>query len=45
MNYSYLYFAIIFLIGEIVINLTFYDYLKKYFKVGKKSEKNQLAIF
>ena len=45
MNYSYLYFVLIFLIGEIVINLTFFNYLKKYFKVGKKSEEESVSNF
>ena len=35
MNYSYLYFVLIFLIGEILMNLTFFQYMKKYFKVEK----------
>ncbi|MBA4258941.1 MAG: hypothetical protein C0446_07240 [Chitinophaga sp.] len=35
MIHNYLCFALIFLVGEIIFNMTFLKYLKKYFKVGK----------
>jgi hypothetical protein len=35
MNCNYLYFILIFIIGEILLNLTFFKYLKKYFNVEK----------
>jgi hypothetical protein len=35
MNCNYLYFILIFIIGEMVMNLTFFRYLKKYFAVEK----------
>jgi hypothetical protein len=37
MSYSYFYFILIFVIGEIIINITFFNYLKKYFKVNQNS--------
>ena len=38
MAYNYFYFVLIFVIGEIIINITFFNYLKKYFKVNQNSE-------
>lgn len=35
MNYSYIYFILILLVGELLMNLTFFKYLKKYFNVEK----------
>jgi hypothetical protein len=37
MSYRYFYFILIFVIGEIIINITFFNYLKKYFKVNQNS--------
>ena len=37
MSYSYFYFFLIFVIGEIIINITFFNYLKKYFKINQNS--------
>jgi hypothetical protein len=35
MSFNYLHFLGIYILGEIVLNLTFFNYLKKYFKVDK----------
>jgi hypothetical protein len=35
---NYLYFILIFLVGEILFNITFFQYLKEYFDVEKTSE-------
>ncbi len=49
MIHNYLCFALIFLVGEIIFNMTFLKYLKKYFKVGKNTtteeEDNKFLIF
>lgn len=45
MNYSYLYFVLIFLVGEILMNITFFKYLKEYFKVEKISGDESLSKF
>jgi len=37
MIHKYLLFVLIFIIGEIIANLTFFNYLKIYFKVDKPS--------
>lgn len=37
MNYNYLYFVLIFIIGEILFNLSLFKYLKKYFNIEKTS--------
>ena len=43
MRYDYLYFVLIFFIGEIIVNLTFFNYLKNYFKVDKSIFENESA--
>jgi hypothetical protein len=35
MSFNYLHFLSIYILGEILLNLTFFNYLKKYFKVDK----------
>jgi hypothetical protein len=37
MKFNYLIFAVIFVVGEILLNTTFFPYLKKYFEVNKVS--------
>jgi hypothetical protein len=43
MRYDYLYFVLIFFIGEIIVNLTFFNYLKNYFKVDQTISENESA--
>lgn len=45
MNYSYLYFVLIFLVGEILMNTTFFKYLKKYFNGEKTSREESVNKF
>lgn len=48
MNYTILYFILIFSLGELILNITFFRYLKKYFKIEsisvEESDKNFLGI-
>jgi hypothetical protein len=48
MIYCIIYFILIFAIGEILLNFTFFPYLKKYFEIesksGGESEKSFLGI-
>lgn len=37
MNYTILYFILIFSLGELILNITFFRYLKKYFKIESNS--------
>ena len=43
MNDKYLYFVLIFLIVEIIVNRTFFTYLRKYFKVDKTISEDEPA--
>jgi hypothetical protein len=38
MIYCIIYFILIFAIGEILLNFTFFPYLKKYFDIESKSD-------
>lgn len=42
--YKIISFLIIFLIGEILFNLTWYKYLKVYFVLDNESENNNLEV-
>lgn len=45
MNNNYLYFVLIFIVGELLMNKTFFRYLKSYFKVDISSGNQSVKKF